>query len=305
MKTIYHLESDFKLKESVICIGNFDGVHKGHQEIFTRLTKEAKKLKCPSVALSFEPHPGKVLYPKRAPKIIKTQKQKRDLLRAAGIDFYYVVHFTPEFSKTNAHDFIKNILVDILNIKSIFVGEGFAFAKGREGNVEYLKSMGKKYNYTTNAVSSVQYDNKVISSTRIRESLKAGDVKTASKLLGRDYYMEGIIVRGKQLGAKLGFPTANIISSNELVPHLGVYATYTILNGQKYKSVTNIGKKPTFGGNEVIVETYLFDFNRDVYGELIEIGFVDFIRPEIKFENINLLVEKIKEDCEKAKLILN
>jgi riboflavin kinase/FMN adenylyltransferase len=304
MKTIYHLESNFKLKQSVICIGNFDGVHKGHQEIIRQLTLTAKKRNCPSVAVSFEPHPGKVLYPKIAPKIIKTQKQKRDLLRQAGLDYYYVINFTPQFAKTNAKDFVKNILIDILNAKEIFVGENFAFSKNRQGNVDFLKSLENKYNYTTHAVKSVMYDNKIISSTRIRETLKNGDVETAEKLLGRYYYMEGIVVRGKQLGAKLGFPTANITSSNELVPHLGVYATYTILNNKKFKSITNIGIKPTFGGNEIIVETHIFDFDKDIYGELIQIQFVSFIRPEIKFDNINILIENIEKDCKKAKKIL-
>lgn len=304
MKTIYHLESDFKLESSVVSIGNFDGVHLGHQEILKQLISEAKKLNCPSVAMSFEPHPGKVLYPQKAPKIIKTQKQKRDLLRSLGLDYYYVIHFTPEFSKTDAYTFLKSVLVDILNVKGIFVGEDFAFAKGREGNIKFLETMEKKYNYKTHAVKSVNFDNSPISSSRIRNKLETGDVTYASKLLGRNYYMEGIVVRGKQLGSKLGFPTANIVSSNELVPHLGVYATYTILNGEKYESVTNIGVKPTFGGNEVIVETHIFDFNRDIYGELIQIQYVKFIRPEIKFDNINLLIDKINEDCDVAKKIL-
>jgi len=305
MKTIYHLESNFFSEESVICIGNFDGVHIGHQAILNRLTKAAKKRNCPAIAVSFEPHPGKVLYPKKAPKIIKTGKQKRDLLRQSGIDFYYVINFTPSFAKTEAEDFIKNIIFNILNAKEIFVGENFAFSKNRKGNVIFLESLEKKYNYKTHAVESVKFKEEVISSTKIRQMLEDGDVKTASKLLGRFYYLEGIIVRGKQLGKKLGYPTANISSANEMVPHLGVYATYTIINNKKYKSITNIGKKPTFGGNEIIIETHIFDFNRDVYGELIQIQFVSFIRPEIKFENINILVENIKNDCVKAKEILN
>ncbi len=304
MKTIYHLESNFILEQSVICIGNFDGVHKGHQEIIKQLTDAARKRNCPSVAVSFEPHPGKILYPKVAPKIIKTQKQKRDLLRESGLDYYYVINFTPKFAGTSAKDFVKNILVDILHAKEIFVGENFAFSKNRQGNVDFLKSLENEYGYTTHAVKSVTYKGEIISSTRIREALKNGNVETAEKLLGRHYYMEGIIVRGKQLGAKLGFPTANIISANELVPHLGVYATYTILNNKKHKSITNIGIKPTFGGNEIIVETHIFDFDKDIYGELIQIQFVSFIRPEIKFDNINILIENIEKDCKKAKKIL-
>ncbi len=305
MKTFFHRESDFSLNSSVVTIGNFDGVHLGHQKIINMAKEYAEKVQLPLVVVSFDPHPGKVLYPEKAPKLIKTRKQKRDLLRKMGVDYFYVINFTPSFARKSAEEFVDEVLIDSLGAKRIFVGFNFAFGKDRKGDLTFLKKQGKQKGFDVVAVPPVIVDGEVVSSSLIRKLLANGEVKKANRFLGRYYYLEGIVIHGEQIGRKIGFPTANIITENELVPRLGVYATFTKLNGNDLPSITNIGYKPTFGSEKIIVETFIFDFDREIYGELIEVKFVDFIRPEKKFESVEELVKEIKANCEKCKNILN
>ncbi len=304
MQTVFYQETSLKLAGSVVTIGNFDGIHIGHQAILQQARSEADRLNVPVVVVSFEPHPGKVLFPQKAPEIIKTNKQKRDLLRVNGVDYYFVLQFTPEFSRMEPETFIEEILVGTLGASAILVGEGFAFGRKRRGNVTMLREMGDRFGYEVIPVDHVQVDGEVVSSTRIRTLLKNGRIRQANRLLGRRYYMEGIVIRGEQLGRKLGYPTANILSENELVPMLGVYTTYTTVGSVRYDSVTNIGLKPTFGGQKIIVETHLFDFDDEIYGERIRIEYLSFIRPEIKFERVDELVAEIASDCEIARRVI-
>ncbi len=305
MKTFFHRESDFSLNSSVVTIGNFDGVHLGHQKIINMAKEYAEKVQLPLVVVSFDPHPGKVLYPEKAPKLIKTRKQKRDLLRKMGVDYFYVINFTPSFARKSPEEFVDEVLIDSLGAKRIFVGFNFAFGKDRKGDLTFLKEQGKQKGFDVVAVPPVIVEGEVVSSSLIRKLLANGEVKKANRFLGRYYYLEGIVIHGEQIGRKIGFPTANIITENELVPRLGVYATFTKLNGNNLPSITNIGYKPTFGSEKIIVETFIFDFDREIYGELIEVKFVDFIRPEKKFESVEELVKEIKANCEKCKNILN
>ncbi len=304
MQTVYYQETSLKLSGSVVTIGNFDGIHIGHQAILQQARAEADRLNVPVVVVSFEPHPGKVLFPQKAPEIIKTNKQKRDLLRANGVDYYFVLQFTPEFSRMEPETFIEEILVGTLGASAILVGEGFAFGRKRRGSVTMLREMGTAHGYEVVPVSHVEVDGEVVSSSRIRTLLKNGRIRQANQLLGRRYYMEGIVIRGERLGRKLGYPTANIMSENELVPMLGVYTTYTTVGDVRYDSVTNIGLKPTFGGKKIIVETHLFGFDREIYGERIRIEYLSFIRPEVKFEHVDELVAEIGRDCEIARRVL-
>lgn len=304
MDTVYYKETAFQLPGSVVTIGNFDGIHIGHQAILQRGRQVADQLGVPLVVVSFEPHPGKVLFPQRSPEIIKTQRQKRDLLRQYGADVFFVLEFTPEFSRMAPEDFIMDILVNILGTKHILVGEGFAFGRKRAGNVAMLRTFGKDNHFDVECVSQVVRDDNVVSSTWVRTLLKNGQVSRANELLGRAYYMEGIVVQGERLGRELGYPTANIITDNELIPMMGVYTTRTTLQQETHESVTNIGLKPTFGGQQVIVETHIFDFDRDIYGEQIRIEYLDFIRPEVKFQSVTELVEEIRNDCAIARKLI-
>lgn len=304
MKTVYWGEGEFRLARSVVTIGNFDGIHIGHQEILERGRAIAGERGIPLVVISFEPHPGKVLCPQKAPEIINTERQKRELLRQQGVDYYFVIRFSPEFSRMEPETFLNMILVESLGVEHVLVGADFVFGRKRSGNVEFMKHFGSGHGYSVDPVPQVSLDGEVVSSSGIRSLLKNGKIRKANRFLGRYYYMEGIVVHGEQLGKKLGFPTANIISENELTPLLGVYASSTIAGGNQYQSVTNIGFKPTFGGKKIIVETHLFDFDMDIYGEEITVAYVEYIRPEVMFDSVDKLVEEIKNDCNLARSIL-
>ncbi len=304
MKTIFHRESDFSLTASIVTIGNFDGVHVGHQKIIAEAKARAEKYQLPLVVVSFDPHPGKVLYPEKAPKLIKTRKQKRDLLRKMGVDYFYVINFTPSFAKKSPEEFVNEVILDSLGAKEVYVGFNFAFGKDRAGDVEFLKKQGKAKGFKVFPIEPVKIEGEIVSSSAIRKLLEHGEIRKANRFLGRYYYLEGIVIHGEQLGRKIGFPTANIITENELVPRLGVYASFTRLNGKNLPSITNIGYKPTFGGERIIVETHIFEFDREIYGELIEVKFVDFIRPEKKFDGVDSLVEEIRKNCEYCRELL-
>jgi len=305
METVYYKEADLQLASSVVTIGNFDGLHIGHQSILRRAREIADQRQVPLVVVSFEPHPGKVLFPQHAPEIIKTQKQKRELLRQYGTDIFFVLEFTPEFSRMSPEAFIEEILIGTLGTAHILVGEGFAFGRKRAGNVDMLRQYGTEHDFVVESVSHVVLDDTVVSSSWVRTLLKNGQITRANQLLGRAYYMEGIVIEGEHLGRELGYPTANIITENELIPMLGVYATRTTLSGVCLDSVTNIGLKPTFGGQQVIVETHIFDFDRDIYGERIRVEFLSFIRPEVKFNAVPELVDEIRNDCKIARRLID
>ncbi|RLE19398.1 MAG: hypothetical protein DRJ14_00715 [Acidobacteria bacterium] len=300
METVYFGERTFQLPRSVVTIGNFDGIHVGHQEILRRGRDVSKARGIPLVVISFKPHPGKVLYPQKAPEIIKTDRQKRELLRQQGVDYYFVIRFSPEFSRMEPEKFLNILLVESLGAEYVLVGAGFAFGRKRSGNVEVIEKFGATHGIRVDPVPHVMLDGEVVSSSSIRSLLKNGKIRKANRFLGRYYYMEGIVIHGEQLGRKLGFPTANIISENELTPLLGVYASCTNVGGKRYGSVTNIGLKPTFGGKKIIVETHIFNFDMDIYGEEITVAFVEFIRPEVKFDSVEKLVDEIRNDCELA-----
>ncbi|MCK5879107.1 MAG: bifunctional riboflavin kinase/FAD synthetase [Holophagae bacterium] len=305
METVYLGERDFKLSRSVVTIGNFDGIHVGHQEILRKGRSIALDHGIPLAVISFEPHPGKILYPQKAPEIIKTDRQKRELMCQQGVDYYLVIRFSPEFSRMAPEEFLNILLVESLGAEYVLMGAGFAFGRKRSGNVALIQRFGRDHSIKVEPVPHVMMDGEVVSSSNIRLFLKNGKIRKANRFLGRYYYMEGIVIYGQQLGRKLGFPTANIISENELTPILGVYASCTNVGGEQYRSVTNIGLKPTFGGEKIIVETHLFDFDMDIYGEEITVAFVEFIRPEMKFDSVKKLVAEIGNDCNLAKGILN
>lgn len=286
-----------------IAIGNFDGVHLGHRHVIDFLKKLSSAKSSKLCVVTFEPHPQKVLSRKEL-LLIMPFREKLKLLEDLGVDVMVCLSFTRELSAMTAEDFIEKILVELLRINDIVVGPGFMFGNKRLGNTELLSRFGKVHGYNTEVLQPKVIDNEVISSSLVREYLLGGNIQKVNKLLSYRYFIEGIVVEGEKRGREIGFPTTNIKSEWELLPRPGVYATYAVVKGKRYKSITNIGYRPTFGEKNLLVETYIFDFSGDVYGELIRVEFVQRLRDEKKFDNVNDLISKIKLDVKEVQSIL-
>ena len=291
------------VSSSVVTMGNFDGVHLGHQELFRRAVGRAKELNLASVALSFYPHPLKVIDPSKAPPMLLPLDEKVRLVELFGLDYFLCIRFTSDFASLKAFAFVKRVLVDSLRVKEVFVGRDFRFGRGREGNVRYLKDVGSRFGFSVRVVEPVVVEGQLVSSTRIRRLLIEGDVKGAWKLLGRPYKLVGQVVRGAGRGRKLGFPTANLAPENEVVPKEGVYSVGVELRDRVYPAVASIGYNPTFGGEkDKKVEVYIIDFCDNLYDKKIGVLFFDRIRDEKKFSSPYLLSQQIKRDVEEAKV---
>jgi len=293
------------LHGSVVTIGNFDGVHLGHQAIFEQVIQDAHRANQPSVVITFEPHPKMVLHPERRPfYLITTIAEKTALIAEAGIDALIIIPFSLPFAATTADEFVHDILWDKLKISKIIIGHDYTFGKNKSGNEAFLASQGEKLGFTVQVISAFGIGDAVISSTRIRNALLAGQVRLASEWLGRTYNLTGTVVHGHQRGAGLGFPTANIQPEKLLLPADGVYAVLVRLNGKRYHGVLNIGNNPTFGDVSRSVEVFILNFNGDIYDAAIEVFFIDQIRPEIKFDGPGKLITQINRDIEQARNIL-
>ena len=288
-----------------VTIGNFDGVHCGHQQLFATVVARAKKNNGTSVAITFDPHPLQVLLPGGI-KLISNCEQKAELIEAAGIDVLIVIPFTKEFAKTTADTFVQDFLIDTLHIKELVVGYDYAFGKGRSGNIEFLQQQGKRYGFPVTVVDALFTGDQLVSSTKIRELVKNGKMAAARELLGRNYQIRGTVQVGKQRGSKLiGFPTANLkFNEEDLVPLHGVYVVQVIYAGRCYGGVLNIGYNPTFGEDLLVAETHIFDFNEDIYGQPIRINLLKFLRGEVKFDGVKELSGQIADDVVKAKKVL-
>ncbi|MDL1968596.1 MAG: bifunctional riboflavin kinase/FAD synthetase [Deltaproteobacteria bacterium] len=296
-------------KNAVIAIGNFDGVHLGHQALFCNLIKKAMALNGTSVAMTFEPHPIRVLKNNNHPPLITLYEQKVELIEKAGLDVLICIPFTQEFAAIPAKGFVEDILVKRIGIKAISVGEDYTFGKNREGNSGLLKTLGNQYGFEVIVIDELHISNTYperISSTKIRELVMAGKVAESQKLLGRYYQIKGKVEVGRDRGGKLlGFPTANINLYDELSPKIGVYAVIVECRGGKFKGVANIGYSPTFDDYIFTVEAHLLDFKENIYGQKIRVNFIDRLRDEKKFSNISELSEQIKKDIIKARKILS
>lgn len=284
-------------------IGNFDGVHLGHKEIISMINGIAERKSTRSCLLTFDPHPQKVLAGKDVSLIVPV-KEKLLLLEQAGIDCAVSLKFTRELSQLSAEEFVENVLIKKLRIKDIVVGPDFMFGKNRSGNAGLLKEMGKKYGFETHVINPRKLGDEVISSSLIRQKIADGEIVKLNNLLGYEYFLRGTIVEGEKRGREIGFPTTNIDSKWELLPKPGVYATMAVLKGTRYKSITNIGFRPTFGHNKLLIETHLFDFSGSVYGEEIKVEFYQRLRDEKKFESVDDLIACIILDVEEVKNIL-
>ncbi|MCK4468253.1 MAG: bifunctional riboflavin kinase/FAD synthetase [Desulfobacterales bacterium] len=300
---------DHPYKNAVITIGNFDGVHIGHQALFHQVIEKARALQGTSIVMTFEPHPARVLKQNNHPPLITLYEQKIELIEKAGIDILICIHFTREFASIPAKEFIEKILVDRIGMKAIVVGEDYTFGKNREGNLDLLKTYGKRLGFEVIVVRKIQMSNNSedkISSTRIRELISDGKVAESQELLGRHYQIRGTVMTGRDRGGRLlGFPTANINLYDELSPKTGVYAVTVECKGSKYKGVANIGYSPTFDDRIFTVEAHILDFNDDIYGQKIRVNFIKRLRDEKKFLNISELSKQIKKDIDKARDIIS
>ena len=295
-------EKEERLKTPIIALGNFDGVHLGHQEILKRVVEKAKMKGGTGIVVTFEPHPLKILSPGKCPPLIISFREKAELLEQAGIDILACLHFDREFAGLNPSEFVDKIIVEGIGAKEVFVGYDFAFGKGREGDTNTLKKLGKKFGFDVNVVEPIRVANKTVSSTLIRNLIREGNVREASIYLGRYYSVRGRIIGGDKRGRKLGFPTANIHPHHELIPKEGVYIGEVHLHDNKnYKSLINIGTRPTFGEHELNIEAFIFDFDKDIYGEFLKVSFLERIRDEVRFETSELLISQMTEDLKKAK----
>ena len=289
-----------------ITIGNFDGVHLGHKTLLRHVTKKAKEIGGPSIVMTFEPHPLKVLKPEICPPLITTYERKVELIARAGIDVVIAVDFTREFAGNSAESFVRDILCNTVGMKAIIVGPDYTFGKDRKGSIEDLKRLSATCGFDVMVVPWQGAEGERISSTKLRNLITAGNVAEAKQLLGRYYQVRGSVVPGRNRGGRLlGFPTANLKSHNDLCPKKGVYAI-TAKHGQTlYRGVANIGYSPTFADHTFTVEVHLFDFDKDIYGDCIRVEFVAYLRGEIKFAGPGELATQIKKDIVKAREILS
>ncbi|MDY7032165.1 MAG: bifunctional riboflavin kinase/FAD synthetase [Thermodesulfobacteriota bacterium] len=293
-----------KFNNPVITIGNFDGIHLGHQEIFKEVKQRALELEGDSIVYTFEPHPLNVLNSQKTVSLITSFSEKMKLIEESGIDIVICEDFTPEYASLSASQFVEDILIKKIGIRAIFVGHDYAFGKGREGNIELLKQFGKEADFEVFVVDVINIDDGPVSSTRIRDLIQRGEVKKVARFLGRDYSISGKVGKGKSRGKGLGFPTANLESVKKLFPKPGIYVVRVFLEDHTLQGVANIGFKPTFGDETLTIEVFILDFDKDIYGESISVCFVERLRDEKAFESSDELVRQIKEDVKRAREIL-
>ncbi len=293
-----------QLPSPVLTLGNFDGVHLGHQAIFKKVVERAMEITGTSIAFTFEPHPLKVLAPERSPKLLNTFHGKMKLFEAAGINVVICANFTRAFADQNSEDFAREVLYKKIGVKEVYVGYDYAFGKGREGSIKSLRAMGKAYGFEVGVIEPVKVGGVVVSSSAARELISGGRVDEAFLFLGRYYTIEGEVVHGANRGHILGFPTANLKTANELIPAHGVYAVLADVDNSRLKGVASIGVRPTFDSGPVSIEVYLFGFAEVLYGKQIEVSFVKRLRGEEKFPDAESLVRQIRKDVEKAELVL-
>jgi len=295
----------FDFPNPVITIGNFDGVHIGHQKIFKFLTRKASEINGTSVVITFEPHPVRVLYKDHSLKLITTTEDRIKLIEKCGINITVCIPFTPEFASIEAEDFVKNILVEKFKAKWVVVGYDYRFGKGRKGDAQLLKKLGRLYRFKVTVLKAYKRRGEVLSSTAVRDALLQGDIRQANKFLGRAYHIDGKIIKGAGRGASiLGYPTANISPQQEIIPKEGVYAVKVTLPDRKtLKGVANIGKNPTFGNSSLSYEVHILNFRDNLLGKKIRIHFIERLRDEKKFKSPHELKENIKNDIERAREI--
>lgn len=307
MKIYEGLAGFTPVKNAVVTSGTFDGVHLGHQKILNRIREIARSIQGETVLITFWPHPRLVLYPdEHNLRLLSTFEEKTKMLRQFGIDHLITIPFTQEFSQMSSQEFIQKVLIDAIQTKKLVIGYDHRFGKNREGSFEYLKINSTTFGFELEEISRQDVEEIAVSSTKIRKALESGDVKTAESCLGRPYELNGLVIKGQQIGRSIGFPTANIHIPNDykLIPKDGVYAVEASVDGTLYKAMLNIGNRPTVDGTKKTVEANLFDFQGDLYDKQITVYFHEFLREERKFESLEALKNQLFQDQKAARSLL-
>ena len=290
----------------MFALGNFDGLHRGHMKIIDRVRRRAGERGGTPCAMTFDPHPPRIVRPDKAPPLLMTQAQKLEALADAGVQGAAIVRFTPELSRWDPEMFVRHVLVDWLHLSEVWVGANFLFGHDRAGNFSMLRSLGARYGFKAEKIDPVRYKDFVVSSTRIRRLIGEGRVDEAGALLGHQYSIDGTVMHGDRRGRTIGFPTANLCTENELLPPHGVYATTTRIDGVVCSSVTNVGTRPTVDASgRTVVETHLLNREVDLYGAVIRVGFVQRLRDERAFESLEHLKTQIAADCRRARVLFD
>ena len=295
-------------KNTILTLGTFDGIHPGHLKIIDKLVNCSKEKDCRNVVITFHPHPRTVLSSDNEVKMLTTQEERKNLLEKHGVENFLTINFTKEFASLTAEEFIYDYLVNGIGLSEIVLGHDHHFGKGRGGNVELLKKIGAAENFSVTTVDAFYINDEVVSSTKIRNALIEGDLKKANILLGRNYSFSGTVIGGDKRGRELGFPTANIkLSSQEkLLPAIGIYAVRVLLNNEKHIGLLSIGKRPTFyNAGELVTEVYIYNFNREIYDEVVTIELVERLRGEEKFNSAEELISQMNKDKENGLKIFN
>ena len=293
-----------KLRHPAVTIGNFDGVHLGHREIFRRVRELARARDGVSVVITFAPHPLQVFAPDTGVKLITTPKEKQALIEASGIDYLLEIPFDLSFASISATEFVERILVGAIGMESLVIGYDYAFGRGREGNVKLLRRLGERLGYTVELLQPISGRGLVYSSTAVRTMVSEGNVAGVVSVLGRHYAVTGTVVHGHQRGRGLGFPTANLKTEKELLPAAGVYAVKARIGSALYDGACNIGTNPTFGDEQLSLEVFLFDFDGELYGAEVTLIFIERLRGEMRFPNPEALKQAIAADVARCKVIL-
>jgi riboflavin kinase/FMN adenylyltransferase len=286
----------------VLALGNFDGLHRGHAKIIDRVRRRAGERGGTPAAMTFDPHPSRVVRPDKAPPLLMTTEQRLEALGRAGMQGVAVVRFTHEMSQWDPEMFVRTVLVDWLHVVEVWVGANFLFGHDRAGTFTVLRTLGGRYGFRAEKIDAVRYKDFVVSSTRVRRLLAEGRVDEAGALLGHHYFIDGTVVHGDARGREIGFPTANLETANELLPPPGVYATTAAIAGIEHPSVTNIGTRPTFGGGGGLrIETHLLDGARELYDTKLRLSFVQRLRDERAVPDVDALRTQIEADCRAAR----
>lgn len=301
MRLFHGIENAEIQRPTVLTLGVFDGLHLGHQLIMRTVVERAAAVTAVPTVITFDPHPRAVLHPESSPPLLQTLDQKVEGFGVMGIQQTIVVPFTREFSQVAAEDFLRDVVHERLQAKEVYLGKGFAFGHNREGNIELLRKISCTLGFVADEVPVVSLRGRRVSSSRIRELLLQGKVNLARRMLGRPYGVEGRVVRGKERGHVLGFPTANLHPQNRVIPARGVYVTGTLIDGQWRRSVTNVGVRPTFESDtEPSVETFVIDWSGDLYGDVVRVRFLHRLRDERRFNSLEELRAQIQRDVQRA-----
>ena len=305
METLRSISELSKLSGPLfLAIGVFDGVHRGHQAVISTSAQHARSANGTPVVVTFDPHPIKVLRPRQAPHLLTATQHKIRLIRDLGVQHLLIINFDKAFAATPAEDFVQQLVTHSKPLREICVGHEWSFGKGRRGNLSLLGKLGAQFDFEVVGIPVVTLPNgELVSSTAIRHAIEAGDLVKAAEMLGREYTILGTVVRGKHLGKKIGFPTANLSAHSEQFPPNGVYFAQAKLNGVIYSGVVNLGYRPTVSRDQAerVLEIHLLDFDRDIYGKDIEVRFVQYLRPEQKFDSLDALIRQIERDVQRAR----